>query len=199
MKQGAIFTTISAAHKHSPTQLSHRRLPQQLAGQPPSSCSRVWLSHLHEGEGREDGGPGGASLQSRHTPKASGGIDFLWLMSWSQVSCCHDTRSADMETRAHASTAPEHNADTKRLTAGPTQPLFFLPAGLRPSNQAPLVPLTWNPQAFQRGPQVEGQTQVGHREAMELQRNVSSSGLSKDTAGGDRKRPKSQLWLEKKN
>lgn len=49
------------------------------------------------------------------------------------------------------------------------------------------------------GPQVEEQIQVGHGEAMELQRSVSSSGLSKDTVGGDRKRPKSQLRLERKN
>lgn len=49
------------------------------------------------------------------------------------------------------------------------------------------------------GPQAEEQTQVGHGEVMELQRRTSSSGLSKDTVGGDRNQPKSQLWLEKKN
>jgi hypothetical protein len=51
-------------------------------------------------------------------------------------------------------------------------------------SQAPRVLLTWNPQAFQTGPRVEELTQVGHGEAMELQRGVSNSGLSKDTAGG---------------
>lgn len=126
-----------------------------------------------------------ASFQSGHTPKASGGIDFLWLMSWSQVSCCYDTRSTDMGLGRLALAAPEHST---KATAGAIETCFFFPTGLRPPHQGPRVPLTWNPQASQMGPQVEEQTQVGHGEARELQRSVSSSGLSR-----------SQFWLEKKN
>lgn len=167
--------------------MSHWRLPQQLVGQPPPlAAGSLVFSPLRKAKGGKLGAQGAGRLCRRQ------GALRGHLEVWASCHRLPPTVTPEPQTSPcrHSLWAPQHHTGkhTHTHTQGYHGLALPLPAAL--ASQACLGP--HSPRAhkvFQAGPGDSEEAHVGHGEAMDGSSSFWGSGLSKDVAARDRKRP----------